>query len=207
MIGTRGASAHNPMAFKAGDVSSERLLLQRARDGHAGAFDQLFVQHKDSVYACLWHLLDEDADLVEEAVGNVFLNAYRALPRFRGDASFSTWLYRIAINEARAVRSRKKRWLQFSGMSLHEETLKAQPSDKEVDPAIDVARSEEERLLKEAVRHLPEPYKTPVVLRYFSGMAANEVAAVLKRPAGTVRYQVSRGLALLRERLGQDWQS
>lgn len=195
------------MASKGTDATSEQLLLQRARAGNAGAFDQLFVLNKDSVYACLWHLLDEDPDLVEEAVGNVFLNAYRALPRFRGDSSFSTWLYRIAINEARALRTRKKRWYQVAGVSLHEEVLRSQPGAKSDDPAEGVAKSEEERLLKEAVRHLPEPYKTPVVLRYFNGLAANEVAEILKRPAGTVRYQVSRGLALLRERLGPDWQS
>ena len=204
MTGLRPTAAHNPMTSKGMDVSSERLLLQRARDGHAGAFDQLFVQNKDSVYACLWHLLDEDADLVEEAVGNVFLNAYRALPRFRGDSSFSTWLYRIAINEARAMRTKKKRWQQIAGISLQEEVLRSQPSARDGDPAVDVARQEEERLLKEAVRHLPEPYKTPVVLRYFNGLAANEVAEILKRPAGTVRYQVSRGLSLLRERLGRE---
>ncbi len=207
MAGSRPAAAHNPMTTKGTDVSSERLLLQRARDGHAGAFDQLFSLNKDSVYACLWHLLDEDADLVEEAVGNVFLNAYRALPRFRGDSSFSTWLYRIAINEAKALRTRKKRWWQLAGVSLHEETLRSEPSAKDGDPAIDMARSEDERLLRDAVRHLPEPYKTPVILRYFNGLGANEVAEILKRPAGTVRYQVSRGLALLRERLGKDWQS
>src|SRR5947207_3480763 len=87
----------------------EQHLLHRARAGEAGAFDRLFREHKDGVYACLWHLLGGEADLVEEAVGSVFLSAYRSLGRFRGDSSFSTWLYRIAINEANAHIRRKRR--------------------------------------------------------------------------------------------------
>src|SRR5258708_24306550 len=90
----------------------EQPLLHRARAGEAEAFDCLFREHKDSVYACLWHLLDGEADLVEEAVGSVFLNAYRSLGRFRGESSFSTWLYRIAVNEAHArLRQRRRRRL------------------------------------------------------------------------------------------------
>src|SRR5579871_5794658 len=88
----------------------EHSLLQRARTGETEAFDHLFTEYKDGVYACLWHLLDGDADLVEEAVGNVFLSAYRSLGRFRGESSFSTWLYRIAVNEAHARNRQKRRW-------------------------------------------------------------------------------------------------
>src|SRR5437016_13477253 len=104
-------------------VSPEDLWLRRARSGEDEAFDCLFRQHKDGVYACLWHLLDGEADLVEEAVGSVFLNAYRSLGRFRGDSSFSTWLYRIAVNEAHARIRQKRRWKLLGWLSLHEPTV------------------------------------------------------------------------------------
>src|SRR5438105_220228 len=72
---------------------SEELLLQRARAGDSSAFDHLFTLYKDGVYACLWHLLDGDVELAEDAVGSVFLSAFRGLDRFRADSSLSTWLY------------------------------------------------------------------------------------------------------------------
>lgn len=183
----------------------EDCLLHRARDGEADAFDRLFEQHKDGVYACLWHFLDGDADLVEEAVGSVFLNAYRSLDRFRSDSSFSTWLYRIAINEAHACTRLKRRRQLLGWLSLHEpKAAAARPSHPD-DPAEQLLRSEEERLLHRAVDALPEPYRTPVILRYMSGLSAPEIATVLGRPAGTVRYQLSRAMQLLRDRLGNEW--
>jgi RNA polymerase sigma-70 factor (ECF subfamily) len=173
----------------------------RAQAGDSRAFDRLFTDHKDGVYACLWHLLGGDADLVEEAVGNVFLSAYRGLARFRGDAALSTWLYRIAINEAHARRRQLRRQRLFGLISLHDERMAAEAQPLSPDPAESVLRSEEGRRLEAAVRALPEPYRTPIVLRYISGMATGEIAGVLRRPPGTVRYQLSRGLEILRERL------
>src|SRR5947199_8836128 len=102
----------------------EQHLLHRARAGETEAFDRLFQEHKDGVYACLWHLLGREADLVEEAVGSVFLNAYRSLGSFRGDASFSTWLYRIAMNEAHA-RIRQKRRRRLLGWDSLDEAKRA----------------------------------------------------------------------------------
>lgn len=186
-------------------TASEQVLLQRAKAGEAEAFNRLFVQHKDSVYACLWNLLDGDAEAVEEAVGNVFLNAYRAIGRFRSDAAFSTWLYRIAVNEAHARRRQRKRWMLFAAPSLDETKSKEQVS-LAPDPADDVLKAEEEQMLRSAIRALPEPYRTAITLRYISGLNYHEIALILKRPAGTVRYQLSRALGILRERLGSEWQ-
>lgn len=177
------------------------LLIQRARAGDSAAFDDLFTRHKDGVYACLWHLLDSDADLVEDAVGTVFLNAFRGLSRFRGGASFFTWIYRIAVNEAHSRRRQKRRWTLFGGISLHEETFETKNLQAE-DPAQEALRTDEKDRLWQAVGALPEPYRTPLVLRFANCMDSNEIAEVLKRPAGTVRYQLSKALAILRERLG-----
>jgi RNA polymerase sigma-70 factor (ECF subfamily) len=182
----------------------EQHLLRRARAGEAEAFDCLFREHKDGVYACLWHLLSGEADLVEEAVGSVFLSAYRSLGRFRGDSSFSTWLYRIAVNEAHARLRQKRRLRLFGWLSLQEPRVEKEALPTADDPVEHLLNAEEERRLRQAVRALPEPYRTPVVLRYMSGMAAAEIAEVLKRPAGTVSYQLSRALQILRERLGSE---
>src|SRR5438132_1509775 len=128
-------------------------LLDRARAGDSHAFDRLFLRHKDGVYACLYHLLGGDPDLVEEAVGNVFLSAYRGLGKFRCEASFSTWLYRIAVNEARARVRGKRRGGLFGWFSLNESDVDVE-APKEFDPAEKVLRTEEERALWKAVRAL-----------------------------------------------------
>jgi RNA polymerase sigma-70 factor, ECF subfamily len=178
-------------------------LLRRAREGESQAFDSLFQNHKDGVYACLWHLLDGEPDAVEEAVGAVFLSAWRGLPGFRMESSFSTWLYRIAVNEGRACVRRKRRQRMFGWFSFSEQdsAVVAQYSD----PTADALRDEETRELWRAVRALPEPYRTPTILRYMSGLDSREIATVLRRPCGTIRYQLSRAMQLLRERLGGVW--
>lgn len=180
-------------------------LLRRAQGGEAEAFDHLFTCCKDGVYACLWHLLNGDADLVEEAVGSVFLNAYRSLGQFRGESALSTWLYRIAVNEAHARLRQKRRRRLFGLLSFQEPEVSGESLPKAEDPAECLQRAEEDRQLWQAVNALPEPYRTPVVLRYTSGMATGDIAEVLRRPAGTIRYQLSRGLEILRERLGSEW--
>lgn len=188
----------------AGPSSRERDLVCRASHGELAAFDQLFVLHKDAVYACLWHLLDRDAELVEEAVGGVFLNAYRGLARFRGESSFSTWLYRIAVNEANRRRRQRRRWRLFGPVPLKD--CDPETPNEGTDPAGNLLREDERRRLCQAVRALPEPYRTPTVLRYMSGMTSQEVGDILRRPAGTIRYQLSRAMQILRERLGSEWQ-
>lgn len=187
---------------RVGQNLTEDNLISRARAGEAEAFDRLFVLHKDETFTCLYHLLNGDAEAVEEAVGNVFLSAFRALPHFRGEAAFSTYLYRIAINEAHAQRKRRGRIERAeTPLTVSEEGLS---DPNQPDPSAQYEQKEEERRLTRAVRALPEPFRTPVILRYLSGVAAVEIARVLKRPAGTVRYQVSRGLDILRERLERD---
>jgi RNA polymerase sigma-70 factor, ECF subfamily len=184
---------------------TDQRLLERAQTGEADAFDRLFHEHKDGVYACLWHLLGGDADTVEDAVGGVFFSAYRNLDRFRGDASFKTWLYRIAVNEAHACIRRNRRHTLLAQLWPHGDDNRNEPGSAADDPAERFLRSEEERTLWRAVQVLPEPYRTPVILRYVNGMSSIDIARVLGRPAGTIRYQLSRALQVLRERLGSEW--
>jgi RNA polymerase sigma-70 factor (ECF subfamily) len=184
---------------------TEHTLLQQAREGESRAFDTLFREHKDGVYACLWHLLEGEADAVEEAVGAVFLSAYRGLHQFRMDSSFSTWLYRIAVNEAHARARRKRRQRLLGWFSLDDRDTRHDDLVTIGDPTEEILREEDGRTLWRAVRALPEPYRTPTVLRYMAGLDSGDIGVVLRRPSGTVRYQLSRARQLLRERLGDEW--
>lgn len=197
----------------------EAQVLERVRAGDSAAFDSLFHQHKDAVYQLLWHLLDGKNDAVEEVVGNVFLAAYRGLGKFRGEAAFATWLYRITVREAMAYRRQySRRLLLLDGLlTMHSQAVSAWSAvrqennsvetDAESDPLLSLLREEDNRRLHMGLRRLPEPYRTPVILRYLSEKENREIAQILQRPEGTVRYQISRGLKLLAERLGSEWDS
>lgn len=189
--------------FEAHPQPPERDLVRRAAKGDPSAFDHLFTTHKDSVYAYLWHLLDGDAEVVEEAVGSVFLSAFRGLSRFRGESAFSTWLYRIAVNEARRCHRRLLARNRFRLVMLLDSACDARSDG--LDPEAQFLREDRHRGIRLAVRALPEPYRTPVILRYAAGMSSVEVGEVLGRPAGTIRYQLSRAMQMLRERLGVEW--
>ena len=178
--------------------SAESTLLRRAAGGDRAAFDLLFARHKDRVYACLYQLLDGDSEQIEEAVGTVFLAAFRALPGFRGEAALSTYLFRIAVNEAtrrRKVRDQLRR--RESPHEVRDETTRTTVSGEMggdesgfagtgvgSNPEGAVVRAEEGRLLAQAVRALPEPYRTPVILRYLNDLPAVDVARILGRPCG-----------------------
>ena len=189
-------------------------IVDRARNGDSAAFDILFNTHKDAIYRLLWHLLDGDKERVEEAVGAVFLSAYRAMGKFRGDAAFETWLYRIAVRESSVHRRQRHKEISFreSLVSLSEQVLATwglgkqpqEPADTN-DPLHTLLQNEQNQQLHIALQRLPEPYRTPIILRYLSGKENSEIATVLQRPQGTVRYQISRGLKLLAERLESGW--
>jgi RNA polymerase sigma-70 factor (ECF subfamily) len=182
--------------------SGEQDLLRRARAGEHQAFDRLFARYQAGVYLCLLALLDADSDQIEEALGAVFLSAFLAMPCFRGEAAFATWLHSIAVNEARG-RRRRRGLLRRHEMPLSQTAEEELPDTATPGPEMQCVLAENQRELDRAVRTLPEPYRTPVALHCLSGIPAAEIARSLQRPAGTVRYQVSRGLQLLRERLGR----
>ena len=174
----------------------EWKLLDRAEAGDSRAFDRLFALHRETIQASLWHLLGGDRELVDEVVGAVFLHAFVALPGFRRQAAFSTWLFRIAIREAQAQRKGAKEQQQ--------RTIRWENADLATagyaDPEAQFFQAEDKRRLHQALYALPEPYRTPLLLRYRDTLTSVEIALRLNRPEGTVRHQISRGLKILRER-------
>jgi RNA polymerase sigma-70 factor (ECF subfamily) len=195
--GTRGTTVPVPLTA---ETLAEEVCLRRARSGERAAFDRLFERYRAEVCSVLSRLLDADGDQIEEAVGVVFLSAFQALPHFRGEAAFATWLHSIAANEARGRRRRRELLRQREAplsLAAEEELMDTEAPGPEQQCVL----SEEARYLMRAVHALPEPYRTPVTLHCLERVPAAEIAQQLGRPAGTVRYQISRGLRLLRERL------
>ena len=168
-------------------------LLEQAKTGDLEAFAEFMRAFERRIRTVLYRLLDDARD-VDEAVQDTFVQAWRNLERFRGDAAPYTWLYRIAVNEALMRRRRKT----LPTTELHETTVSG---DEDAYAAAD-ARA----FLIERLRALPIEYRTAVVLRDIEGLSNEEVARVLEISLAAAKSRIHRGRMQLRQELDR-WES
>ena len=170
--------------------------------GDTGAFERLMSLHKRRLFRTARAILRDDAD-AEEAVQEAFLQAYRGLGAFRGEAKLSTWLVRIATNEALMLRRRRLR----SGLvvpfddnagALERAGISAEPGPDHMAANADLRRAFEDR-----IEALPDHYRSVFRLRALEGLSIGETAAALKIPEITVRTRYFRARSLLREGMAQ----
>jgi RNA polymerase sigma-70 factor (ECF subfamily) len=181
-----------------GDLVDEDRLVEQSRRGDLDAFDQLVARHYPRVYAVARRLspsADDAADIAQE----VFIAAWRQLHRFRGRASFPTWLHAIALRQcalgARAARSRPA--------SLDDPSA-PEPAASEVSSVQALfERREQETALHAAIRNLPRAQREAVVLHYFGGLTCAETAAAMGISAGAVMTHLFRARKTLRGSLGE----
>jgi len=178
------------------DEHSEQDLIARARAGDGGAFADLVMLHADRVYGALrrFGLEPEDAgDVAQE----VFLRAWRGLDRFEGRASFSTWLYRIAFNEAQ--RRLARRALPRAESSPDGEDPVASLSQApETEPAAQALAGEFERKLDDALGELPDDWRAAVVLRDIEGLSTHDAAKAAGVGEAAFKSRLHRGRMQLR---------
>jgi RNA polymerase sigma-70 factor (ECF subfamily) len=188
--------------------TAEQQFLERLRAGEGAAFNRLVEERHADVYALLYRLT-EDAEEARDLSQEVFLQAFRNIAGFRGDADLRTWLYRIAVNQARNrwrwwKRRRRDRTVSLDapvGVS-NETPLSANlPGADDGDPEQQTLRRERERALMTALRSLARPYREAIVLRDIEGLSYEEVAHALGISVGTVKSRLSRGRHELRRRL------
>ncbi len=188
-------------------TSAEDLFLDRLRAGDAAAFDRLVTDRSGDVYALLCRLT-EDPEEARDLTQETFLQAFRSIANFRGDADVRTWLYRIALNQARNRWRWWRRRRRSVTVSLDEpagdsETPLASRlrDDRARDPEQETLARERERAMLSALGGIARPYREAVVLRDVEGMSYEEVAEALEISVGTVKSRLSRGRAELRRRL------
>jgi RNA polymerase sigma-70 factor, ECF subfamily len=169
----------------------DRELVERAAAGDLEAFGELVRAYEHRVASVLYRLLDDRRD-VEEATQDVFVQAWRNLRRFRGDAQLFTWLYRIAVNEA-LMRKRRKR----AEIEELDERLAAAPDPE---PGL------QDLLLRELAA-LPFEYRAAVVLRDVEGLTNAEVAEALGVSVAAAKSRIHRGRMQIRDALAQWEQS
>ncbi len=169
-------------------------LVLRAKSGEQGAFNELVRKYRHRVMQlCIRYTLNR-AD-AEDAVQNTFMKAYWGLPRFRGDAAFSSWLHRIAINSAKTVLKLRARDASIFASDMQNEDYVNENSGvrNELDTPEKLALTEEIcRVVNAAIDGLCEEQRTAVVLREFQGFSYSQVASAMACPVGTVRSRVYR---------------
>ncbi len=173
------------------DTDSE--LVRRAQAGDTEAFGALVLAHQQFVYNLAWRALDdphEAEDLAQEA----FVRAWLALPNFRAQAQFRTWLYRIVTNLCYNRLPRLRRELT----ALGDPDLAEWPDAAQTDPALEVEHAEQRAHLYEAMDRLPESYRMLLLLRFQQGLPYEEIAMVTSLPLGTVKTGLHRARARLK---------
>ncbi|MBI3945963.1 MAG: sigma-70 family RNA polymerase sigma factor [Armatimonadetes bacterium] len=185
----------------AGAVVPDDALVARARAGEQDAFETLVRRYQDRVYTIIHGFVRDPEDALD-LTQDTFVKAYQALGRFRGGASFYTWVYRIAVNNCKdALRRRASRpWLSLE--DEHFQELGFEPAaDPGNDPAEVVEADEMRVVVRRAVAMLPEKLRAAITLHDLEGIPQQEVARILGCPLGTVKSHVFRGRARLRKLL------
>jgi RNA polymerase sigma-70 factor (ECF subfamily) len=174
--------------------STDQQLVSRVQKGDKRAFDLLVLKYQYRVHAIVGRFI-RDIHEVEDVTQEAFLKAYRALPGFRGDSQFYTWLFRIAVNTAKNYLVARSRRPPSSDVNLDDAEFYA-GSEQLKDlgtPENQLFRDELEAVIKKAIEELPEDLRTAVTLREYEGLSYEDIAGVMDCPVGTVRSRIFRG--------------
>jgi RNA polymerase sigma-70 factor (ECF subfamily) len=180
------------------EQTHEAELVRRAQAGDTEAFATLVTEHQRFVYNLALRAMS-DAHEAEDVAQEAFVRAWRALPNFRRQAQFRTWLYRIVTNLCCNRLPRLRR--DLSALSEEDMDEYSVPVDERTDPAYDVEADERRAFLHQRIAALPQSYRLLVSLRYQEELSYEEIAAVLGLPLGTVKTGLFRARAQLREAL------
>ena len=181
---------------------TDHQLVARVQKGDKRAFDLLVLKYQFRLQAIVSRFIrdtDEVADVTQEA----FIKAYRALPKFRGDSQFYTWLYRIAINTAKNYLVSKNRRPANTDIDIGDAEQFAD-NDKLVDetsPENSMMTEELAQVIRDSLNQLTEDLRTALTLREFEGMSYEEIAAIMDCPVGTVRSRIFRAREFIDERV------
>jgi len=181
---------------------NDQQLVERVQKGDKSAFDLLVLKYQHRVLKLVSRFVSDAAD-AQDVAQEAFLKAYRALPSFRGDSAFYTWLYRIAINTAKnTLVSNRRRPIDFDLDLQDPEQYDRHAKLKDVDTPEGVLLTEEIRqVVERAMEQLPEDLRTAIVLREIEGLSYEEIAEAMDCPVGTVRSRIFRAREAIDKRL------
>lgn len=176
-----------------GSRSDDALLVKRVQKGDKGAFDLLVLKYQHKIVNLVSRYI-RDADEALDVAQEAFIKAYRALPRFRGDSAFYTWLYRIAVNTAKnhlvAAKRRPMEYdLDLQDPDQYEMHARLNTTDT---PEAVALKDETQAEINRSINALPADLRTAIILREIDGMSYEEIAQTMECPVGTVRSRIFR---------------
>jgi RNA polymerase sigma-70 factor (ECF subfamily) len=176
-----------------GEQNTDQALVERVQRGDKKAFDLLVLKYQQRIMKVLSRYVRDPSE-VQDLAQEAFIKAYRALPKFRGDSAFYTWLYRIAINTAKNyVVAQGRRPPNADIEATEAEQYEGESALKEyASPERETLRDEITETVFKAIEALPEDLKTAITLRELEGMSYEEIADAMDCPIGTVRSRIFR---------------
>ncbi|MBT8066023.1 MAG: RNA polymerase sigma factor RpoE [Gammaproteobacteria bacterium] len=183
--------------------SSDKKLVKRVQRGDKGAFDLLVLKYQHKIVNLVMRYV-RDPDLALDITQEAFIKAYRALPRFRGDSAFYTWMYRIAVNTAKnhlAAQRRRPMNVELDFQDPDQYDLHAKLKETDTPEAITLS-NELKSTVEQAIAALPEDLRTAIILREIEGMSYEEIAQTMECPVGTVRSRIFRARDAIGKKIG-----
>ena len=188
------------------ELADERELIGRAQKGDKDAFSALVGKYEKYIFNIGLRVLENREDAAD-MTQNVLLKIYNNLHRFRGDAAFSTWVYRISVNACRdALRlAYKRKEKVFSDFCDVDDDMPVYDvADHSTSPELIYTVGEESRYLYSLIARLEPPFRIIILLRELSGLGYQEIADVMQLPLGTVKSRLNRARAAIREQISYD---
>lgn len=181
---------------------TDKELVRRVQKGDRRAFDLLFARYQHKILNLVGRYLRDPQD-VEDVTQEAFIKAFRALPRFRGDSAFYTWLYRIAINTAKNHLVARSRRPPATDVDVEDAQFMdgADLLREGEDPESALARDELSAAIDEAIGGLPDDLRSAVTLREFDGLSYEQIAEIMDCPVGTVRSRIFRARESIDEQI------
>jgi RNA polymerase sigma-70 factor (ECF subfamily) len=185
-----------------GEQEVDQELVRRVQSGDKKAFDLLVKKYQHKVVNLVSRYVHDSSEVLDVAQ-EAFIKAYRALPNFRGDSAFYTWMYRIAINTAKNYIVALGRRLPSSSIEAQEaEQLNGESSLKEYStPENLLLKDDVEKTIFSAIEELPDDLRTAIILREMEGLSYEEIAQAMACPVGTVRSRIFRAREAIDKRL------
>lgn len=175
------------------DLSADRELVQRHVNGDPEAFPAIVAAHEKRVYSVAYRMVGNSED-ARDVSQDVFINAFRALPRFRVDAPLSVWFYRSTVNASISLLRKRRPVVSIDESVVGIPDLRRSPDDLAMAATLGDA-------VRDAIELLPDDYRMVIVLRDLEDLDYQQIADILEVPIGTVRSRIHRGRAILADML------
>ena len=195
-----GRKVGSPSGKRSG--SSDLALVQRVKQGDRSAFDLLVVKYQHKILNLIMRYVKDPSEAMDVAQ-EAFLKAYRALPGFRGDSAFYTWLYRITINTAKNhLVAARRRPINLDFELSESENFEPFAALRDIDSPEHLALTDEiGEVINRAIESLPDELRTAILLREIEGMSYEEIAQAMDCPVGTVRSRIFRAREAIDKKL------